>query len=168
MARHFKSKKGQVEAEREKQKEIDYGGRNLILKIMGFESYKDYLNSDLWQEIRLKVLEGHSFICSRCGLKANQVHHTSYRIEVLKGEKLKSLVPLCGRCHRNAEYHPKNGKTTLKEANKRLKHNNRKLKKKNSNKSKNLRKRYRQAQAELRDRQDPMTEEYIELMRRIL
>lgn len=76
-----------------------YTERNANLKILGFASYGAYLSSTLWKRIRLKVLIRNKFKCHSCRKQAVQVHHKSYRIEVLQGKAQNELVPICGICH---------------------------------------------------------------------
>lgn len=95
-----------------------YYYRNIILRSLGFDSYQEYLCSDLWQDIRYQVL---SFKprCVRCGVNASQVHHASYSKSVLLGKDFSQLRPVCADCHKFAEYE-KGEKTSLVRANQRL------------------------------------------------
>ena len=45
---------------------------------LGFWCYKDYLKSDLWQEIRSRILPCK---CRKCGVEAECVHHHRYTID---------------------------------------------------------------------------------------
>ena len=80
-----------------------YARRNRTLLELGFRSYQDYLRSDLWQAIRLRILGGWQREC-RCGKTAFEVHHTSYSRAVLLGEDQSGLLPVCRECHQRAEY----------------------------------------------------------------
>jgi len=93
-----------------------YYNRDKKLKLLGFDSYQEYLKSDLWESIRNKVLKLEGYKCCVCGKKANQVHHRT-SLSGLAGKNLQSLRAVCQHCHYLAEF--KNGKKTrLRDANK--------------------------------------------------
>jgi len=96
-----------------------YPARDRLLRLMGYESYSQYLASALWRRIREAALARDGGKC-RCGSPATQVHHKNYNLLTLQGECLSGLVSVCGGCHYGAEF-SKYGKTTLKRANSRLK-----------------------------------------------
>lgn len=98
----------------------EYAARNRILRDMGFASYADYLKSDLWKEIRLKVLERADFTCHICQGDASQVHHRLYFREVLEGKWLNCMNAICVECHKLGEFSDDGEKVGLKDANKRL------------------------------------------------
>jgi len=82
-----------------------YKKRNKILKQrLGYSSYKEYLNSDLWYKLRTNVLKLNNYKCDICDAIANQVHHIDYKIATLRGEKLEKLIPLCQKCHKLIEF----------------------------------------------------------------
>lgn len=66
--------------------------------------YEIYLQSPLWKEIRLRILERDKYICRDCGKKANQVHHLSYAHDVMAGKDDSKLISICRACH--DVYHP--------------------------------------------------------------
>lgn len=68
----------------------------------GFWCYRDYLKSDLWQEIRSRILPCK---CRRCDADAECVHHHRYTRENMAGDDIKHLVPLCTPCHLKS-HHP--------------------------------------------------------------
>jgi hypothetical protein len=70
---------------------------------MGFKSYGDYLNSDLWRGIRARVL-AQSRECYVCGEYANQAHHRSYRKPDLDGRDIRRISPICHSCHETVEF----------------------------------------------------------------
>jgi hypothetical protein len=81
--------------------------RGRCCKSLGFSDYKEYLSSDLWKDLSRATLKRKSKICARCGGKANQVHHRSYSLEVLKGDRGdidEQLVSVCGGCHNIIHY----------------------------------------------------------------
>ena len=75
--------------------------RTGILKDLGFKSYRDYLRSDLWHEIRARRMCA-TPVCAKCGKKAQQVHHADYRRATLKGDNPTALICLCRKCHDKA------------------------------------------------------------------
>ena len=83
----------------------EYEKRNKILLKLGFKSYGDYLQSDLWKKIKN---EAHLILgdrCIVCRRRANIFHHTVYSIETLLGKDITKLELLCslhykiGRAH---------------------------------------------------------------------
>lgn len=82
-----------------------YAERNRTLIELGFPSYSHYLGSDVWKEIRRLALKGNC----HCGKQATQLHHRSYAKEVLLGEDLTQLLPICNGCHKRIEF-TKDGK----------------------------------------------------------
>lgn len=62
--------------------------------------YPAYLESELWKDIRERVLQAANHLCMGCGKKAKEVHHRDYRPRILRGEDLSLLVPLCRKCHK--------------------------------------------------------------------
>jgi 5-methylcytosine-specific restriction endonuclease McrA len=86
----------------------------VIKEITGYEydepepewsSYKEYLDSDVWRNIRCEALARDHGRCRDCGVEASEVHHIAYP-EVLGREDLDDLVSLCHACHerRHAEH----------------------------------------------------------------
>lgn len=85
-------------------KNFEYNIRNDNLIRIGFDSYKDYLQSDLWLNIKKKVLERDPE-CRLCGAASSTVHHQNYSKATLLGEnKLTMLIGLCHNCHYKVEY----------------------------------------------------------------
>lgn len=81
-----------------------YAYRQEVLNRNGFASYADYLASDLWADIRRRVLERDGGCCVICSKTASQVHHTSYGDVTIRGERLDKLFSLCGSCHVGVEF----------------------------------------------------------------
>ena len=96
-----------------------YERRNRLLKSLGFKSYQDYLNSDLWRKIRASRLSKHPE-CYACPRKATQVHHKRYTLAVMLGHEPQGLVAVCGGCHYRAEFTQDGDKRDLRQANKSL------------------------------------------------
>jgi hypothetical protein len=80
-----------------------YRERNRILKAMGFASYRDYLEGDLWASIRTAVLKERP-CCFACGRPAIQVHHRCYNKKVLEGRDHGRLFSVCRSCHHRIEF----------------------------------------------------------------
>ncbi len=96
---------------------LTYAERNAILRQFGFPTYSAYLKSQLWKDIRQRVLASGQ-LCG-CDSKPHQVHHRLYTVENLSGLSLYGMIPVCRYCHRRAEI-ASGGKCSLKEANARL------------------------------------------------
>lgn len=90
-----------------------------VFQKLGFKSYQEYLQSDRWKRIRAKVFRKCGK-CKVCGNKAEVVHHKNYDEKTLRGDCLKSLVPLCHSCHYKMEFTQYNKKNQLSEANRKL------------------------------------------------
>lgn len=82
---------------------IDYRARNASLASLGYPSYRHYLDSDLWKDIRERVRARDKGRCALCGKPGYQVHHLAYDMETLKGECLDRLATICAPCHRKIE-----------------------------------------------------------------
>jgi len=80
-----------------------YRERNRILRSRGYNTYAEYLKSELWQSIRARVL-AQSRECYACGGYANQAHHHSYRKPDLDGRDIRRISPICHRCHKIIEF----------------------------------------------------------------
>src|SRR4051794_23720381 len=67
------------------------------------QSYSDYLKTDHWQQLRLKMLEFASHRCSICSSSdLLQVHHARYTVNgesILFKETENDLIVLCDDCH---------------------------------------------------------------------
>jgi hypothetical protein len=74
------------------------------LEKLGFDSYGDYLKSNLWQGIRRRIFGRAKSRCEGCGVnRAEQVHHWSYSVATLQGERPQHLEAVCDECH--AQFH---------------------------------------------------------------
>lgn len=71
--------------------------------------YSEYLASDLWKEIRARVLDRDKYLCQACFEKAEQVHHKNYKDATMQGLCLDGLISLCRKCHVKIEL--ENGQT---------------------------------------------------------
>lgn len=109
--KHLEARKRFSEKQRWEQKRIEreggdkiaYRERDAALRTLGFESYTQYLESDLWKSIRRRVIERDKGRCRLCNGQAVQVHHRSYRIETLRGQDLQPLAAICCGCHMHIE-----------------------------------------------------------------
>ena len=93
--------------------------RNANLKALGFRSYRHYLNSPMWTEIRKLAFDMHGTKCFKCSKPATEIHHSSYDLRTLSGADLKCLHPICRECHELAEFDDK-GKVSFRKANRKL------------------------------------------------
>jgi|10_taG_2_1085330.scaffolds.fasta_scaffold17498_2 hypothetical protein len=73
-------------------------------KKLGFNTYNEYLKSDLWIGIRSKVLKNAGYKCKVCEHKATVVHHKCYFLPVMEGKRISSLIALCSSCHNKIEF----------------------------------------------------------------
>lgn len=96
-----------------------YEQRDYLLKTIGFNSYAEYLASDLWKAIRSKVLSRDRKKCLVCQERATEVHHTDYELRTLKGLNNECLKSICSICHTWIEF-DNGSKVSLREANSRI------------------------------------------------
>ena len=77
---------------------------------------EEYLKSALWKKIKKWILERDNYTCASCGYKLPDpralrifknlhVHHKSYDLDVLEGNREDQLITLCKRCHEEIEFH---------------------------------------------------------------
>ena len=66
--------------------------------------HRVYLKSQLWTEIRKRILTRDNYRCRDCGLPTKIVHHLSYDEVVLDGRDDGQLISVCKGCH--DRYHP--------------------------------------------------------------
>lgn len=89
-----------------------FGDRDSNLRLIGFESYEEYLSSDLWAFIRSRVLASIEDRCECCHSTIGLcLHHRSYSMPVLVGNFSnvhRHIVRLCVECHRAV--HSEDGK----------------------------------------------------------
>lgn len=132
----IKIEKAKVKRIKAKVENKEYDVRRGVLLLMGFSTYREYLDSDLWASIRSRVLEDQT-TCRLCSVENGQVihirkakrkkinkkitvrlqlHHLNYSREVLEGLDLSGLAALCGRCHRRVEMTSCKNKRTFVES----------------------------------------------------
>lgn len=97
-----------------KQKHLNFGGFQALLRSLGFATYADYLRSPLWRRIRAGFLSWHRY-CFLCPCRAVQVHHIVYSRRNLLGQSTRGLRALCRACHLEVEFDG-DRKRTLREA----------------------------------------------------
>lgn len=79
-----------------------YLQRDRNLRKLGFSTYREYLQSDLWKDIRTEVLEKNKHKCFFCGCKAFEVHHLWYSLNTLSRVNeyyINGLKAICRNCH---------------------------------------------------------------------
>lgn len=90
-----------------------YQDRSVSLQSLGFDNYWTYLRSGLWKRIRTAGWCRHGKRCRLCPAKATVLHHNSYQLDVLSGDNLDELHPLCEDCHKGLEFDATGAKRTL-------------------------------------------------------
>ena len=95
--------------------------RDRKLKKLGLSYYKEYLESNLWRNLKAEVYD-RTGCCEGCGTKDNlQVHHASYTFmhtHTYPKGKAKSLRLVCNECHEGIHDLAKNENIGLVEATK--------------------------------------------------
>lgn len=63
------------------------------------QTYRDYIHSDKWRELRREAFTLVRNRCVNCGMIATELHHLNYYN--LQKERIGiDVVPLCHKCHR--------------------------------------------------------------------
>lgn len=76
------------------------GERQDSLDKLGFDDYESYLASNLWASIRKRIFARAGNTCECCGEgKPANIHHWSYSVATLQGEKPQHLEAVCRVCH---------------------------------------------------------------------
>ena len=82
-----------------------YTTLNQALSRVNFNDYSEYLSSNLWKNIRNKVLNRSKGRCELCTRKAKlEVYHRGYTLFALLGKRLDSLIACCDLCHREKSF----------------------------------------------------------------
>lgn len=94
--------------------------RLMLLKSIGFNSFNEYISSDVWENVRSSQLRKRTR-CYLCSARATQVQPLCYRKRELLGWRRAKLISLCKRCHTLLEF---NGdrKLSMKELRRKLGH----------------------------------------------
>lgn len=78
---------------------IRQGRANVDSQLIDAKSYKDFLNSAFWKNLKLKFFKTHARRCFICGEKNNiQIHHIRYTRMFMKAS-VSELLCLCDACH---------------------------------------------------------------------
>ncbi len=68
--------------------------------LKGVKKYEDFLQTEYWAAVRLKVFRRDKFTCQVCGSKKEiQAHHMTYSIYKKEHLNLSQLMTLCQSCH---------------------------------------------------------------------
>jgi hypothetical protein len=81
------------------------------LHALGFGSYRDYIASPHWKQIRARYRASDLPQECICGEQDVHLHHMTY--ERVGAERLTDLTPLCPRCHALIHELERRGETTL-------------------------------------------------------
>lgn len=82
-----------------------YKERDRLIAELGFDTYAEYISSELWLTIRKRVLDRDGWHCRFCGQRGSGiVHHIQYTKGNLSGSHLKHMVTVCSCCHRKVEF----------------------------------------------------------------
>jgi hypothetical protein len=84
-------------------------------------SYKDYLNSNWWKEIKNKAKQREHYCkCQFCNTDKNiELHHTSYKWIFTKDE-LRTIIPLCREHHQEVHDYAKVNNLSVRVATNKL------------------------------------------------
>lgn len=93
-----------------------YHSRDSHLRTLGFLSYRQYVRSEFYREIRLRVFREKGRWCMTCPNTANEIHHNRYNLADLSGRTLEFLVQICRPCHDCIEHRPDGSKCTVSQA----------------------------------------------------
>lgn len=91
-----------------------------LLKCLGFNSFNEYLSSDVWKKVSQAHLAKRPR-CFVCNSPATHVKHLCYRKRDLLGWKRAKLISMCKRCHRGVDLHG-NGELIHSDLKRRLGH----------------------------------------------
>lgn len=76
----------------------EYGRRNYKLRALGHDSYKDYLKSKHWKELKKKKRDTRKAKCRVCHTEKNlNLHHRTYKS--IGNEHVGDVIWLCADCH---------------------------------------------------------------------
>jgi hypothetical protein len=85
--------------------DVELGRRDTTLELLGFATFDEYLESDLWDLILKKVLdEGDTCVCGRPG---DEVIHLEFCVDTLEGTHRnlrENIVPLCSGCYESVAF----------------------------------------------------------------
>lgn len=108
---------GSTDAYREATSGTSYESRSVVLRELGFSSYREYLGSELWRSIRRRVYARWGDKCHLCCGRAEHLHHNRYGLSEMSGKAIGMIRPVCARCHESIEFGLERGeKLTVAEA----------------------------------------------------
>ena len=85
-----------------------YSDRDAVLSSLNFDSYKEYLSSELWHTIRGIVMRRDSYKCvlKNCTTRRYHctLHHVSYSRATLLGINPGAIITVCHHCHKLLEF----------------------------------------------------------------
>ena len=62
--------------------------------------YNEYLQSEYWKHVKIKVLKRDHYHCVKCRRKSNlNIHHLTYQNRGNELKHLHDLITLCRKCH---------------------------------------------------------------------
>lgn len=93
-----------------------YDSRDAHLRTLGFLSYRQYVKSKFYNDIRLRVFKEKGRWCLTCPNTANEIHHNRYNLADLSGRTLEFLVPICRPCHDCIEHDEYGKKVSVSQA----------------------------------------------------
>ena len=96
------SPSGETEAEEETEKKIARDRLITKVPVSKYKEYNEYLASEQWSDLRLKIMYRDGFKCKKCNTRESlQVHHKDYRFLYAKNYEtdFKVLITVCKDCH---------------------------------------------------------------------
>lgn len=102
-----------------------YTKRNKILRNKGYANYQEFLKSETWKTIKLKIDDSKKF-CHCCGTNSSlDAHHTSYRNNMVNEEKgMRNVKFMCRKCHEEIHSIQRNSNVWISEAERILRKRN--------------------------------------------
>lgn len=71
---------------------------------IGFKTYEDYLESELWQRIRDYLTRKYTYRCTFCRDPTTELFHSGYNVDHLLSRDINSTIPVCKQCRRRIEW----------------------------------------------------------------
>lgn len=92
-----KSKNTPYESPFNRRKRLSKEERDKFLKDLGYNTYSDYLKSDLWALIKKEYLSKRE-VCANCEELPTDIFHVFWTVDNLIGKDYCGLLPLCRSC----------------------------------------------------------------------
>ncbi|MCK4654767.1 MAG: HNH endonuclease [Candidatus Cloacimonetes bacterium] len=96
-----------------KNKERKATTRSKLPKSIPENTYKQYLSSDQWKNIREMAIKRADSKCELCGAPFHDVHHIKYPAR-LKYDNISNLLVVCEKCHRKLHGIRNNGSKDIR------------------------------------------------------